>query len=64
MADSEHAEHHVSHERFDELKAEYCRRCGLPLSQGEHKHEHEHHAQADDEPVHRHGDDAHRTKPH
>ncbi|MGI9822740.1 hypothetical protein [Agromyces sp. Marseille-Q5079] len=36
----ENHEHHVTHNRFDELKAEYCRRCGLPISPGE-AHEHD-----------------------
>jgi hypothetical protein len=43
MTESEHHEHRVTHQRYDELKAEYCRRCGLPISRGE-AHEH------DDEP--------------
>ncbi|MCP2369766.1 glycerol dehydrogenase-like iron-containing ADH family enzyme [Agromyces terreus] len=40
------SEHQISHRRFDELKAAYCRRCGLPVSPSElHLHDH------DDEPA-------------
>ncbi|MET4158158.1 hypothetical protein [Agromyces sp. PvR057] len=46
MTDSEHHEHRVTNRRYDELKAEYCRRCGLPVSPGE-AHEHDDEASAD-----------------
>ena len=44
---TEHAEHGhlVSHERYDELKAEYCRRCGIHFDAST---AHLHEAHADD----------------
>ncbi|WP_164863469.1 hypothetical protein [Agromyces sp. LHK192] len=48
MTETEHHDGHiVSHHHFDALKADYCRRCGLPISPSE-RHDHD-----DEEPTER-----------